>query len=388
MAGNIYFGGISGINKIEPSKFKPLQQGPEPVLIQLRINDSLYNEGVLPPGQYLKFSYKDNNISGIIICNGFSALSQRKYSFFLENWDKQWTQPLNSNTFRYSNLSSGNYTLYAKCADAYQNWGNKKLLIQFYIAPLFWKAWWFISLCAIMGSYLIYLFIRYRQKIKYIKRIKDLEHQNAIEKERTRISKDLHDELGSGLSLIMMITDMQNYKYADAKKIKELLGGINSHARELYDNMNNLIWLLNNENQTAETLFSRIQEIIGDILEQAGIEYTIAFPDDTIQFIFSREASRNLYLIIKEAINNILKHANATQVEIFLKIEDNNLYGFIKDNGNGIVQKSMGSGGNGLKNMKNRAIAMGGTIEIYKNKDQSGMCVDFCFSIEKIVEKI
>lgn len=385
--GNLYFGGINGINKVIPSTFNPLQNGREPVLIHFKIHDSSYKKGILPTGNYLQLSYTNNHISGTITCNAFSALSKRKYSFYLKNWDKQWSIPSKDNTFRYSNLAPGHYALYAKCADAYQNWGKEKLLIQFYITPPFWKTWWFIASMLIIALYLIYISIRYLQKIKFIKKIKELEHQNALEKERNRISKDLHDELGSGLSLIMMITDLENSKNNDPVKIKELLNGINTHARELYDNMNNLIWLLNNENQNAEALFSRIREIIGDILEQAEIDYQILFPDNPPQYVFSREASRNIYLIIKEAINNVLKHANATEVTLCIQLNHETLTGFVKDNGTGIVQKSLGSGGNGVKNMKNRAKSLGGNIEILKNGNESGMCVNFSFPINQIIEK-
>ena len=207
----------------------------------------------------------------------------------------------------------------------------------------------------------IFVFFMFRKEKLLAQKKKILAIKTTEEIERTRIAKDLHDDLGSGLSKIRFLTEHFDRNLTEdefSKKIK----AINQTSYNLVDNMRDLIWVLNPENNTLDNLFVRVREYISDYFDESNLEYKIEIPRNISSESISNEFSRNVFSVIKEALQNIVKHAEATKVN-FEVIQ--NLTSFeinIRDNGIGLSDEK-NKIGNGLKNMKSRIEKLGGEIE-------------------------
>lgn len=196
------------------------------------------------------------------------------------------------------------------------------------------------------------------------------EQFNQLVKERARISNDLHDEIGSGLTRIALLSDLiQQGSFTD----KKVLTNISTIARELINNLNELVWSNNPENDSLDILCAYLRNYIYDYLTQSGIQFFIHFPDEIPIKPIGVELRRNLVMLVKEALNNIVKHSKATNVKIQLEFNQQNFSLEINDNGIGIDEASRLKMRNGLRNMQNRMNEMYGhfSIETEPNKGTS-----------------
>jgi signal transduction histidine kinase len=175
---------------------------------------------------------------------------------------------------------------------------------------------------------------------------------NAQQQERNRISADMHDDMGAGITSIRLFSELAKNKI-DKSALPEI-EKISAAANELLNNMNAIIWTMGSNNNSFADVISYIRSYAQEYFDNTGIACKIEIPDDLPEFAISSKARRNVFLVIKEALHNILKHANATTVSITLAKEPGRLSLYIQDNGNGIDFDKVRRFGNGLNNMKRR----------------------------------
>ncbi len=240
------------------------------------------------------------------------------------------------------------------------------------------KTWLYIL--AISGLALLllgFLFYRYQNKKQEAKsqQIKLLEQENefvAVKSslegqlnERVRISKEIHDDLGSSLTTISLLTEVLKTKI-DGVKIPEV-AKISATSARMVDSMNEIVWALNIQNDTLESLVAFIRKYARDFLQDTPIK--LVFEENVNQdFTLQGNVRRSIYLVVKEAINNVVKHADAQEVKLNIDIENNKLIISIEDDGKGVNVENKSIFGNGLKNMKQRMEDIGGTFSMYQTK--------------------
>ncbi|MCC6289405.1 MAG: tetratricopeptide repeat protein [Chitinophagaceae bacterium] len=202
------------------------------------------------------------------------------------------------------------------------------------------------------------LFNRYKLK-------KELEKHDLLLEERTRIGKELHDDLGGGLSTIRLMTEM----------IKDPLFGMNGtyldnisfKSRELIQNMNEIVWSLNNSNDNIAGMIAYMRQYAGTFLEDASIHLSFHEPQTIPAAEVDGHTRRHIFLVVKEALHNIVKHSGANEVKIHISIDDHFTVS-IADNGKGISDVQKGGSGNGLRNMKQRIAALQGRFQIIQQE--------------------
>ncbi len=364
LSGSLYFGGIQGINGFDPENFNPTPSLQKAALVSLYVSDSLYCKGIPPENLELHIGWRNPHIRGKVFSTHYQDFSDQAYSFCLINYEKQWSIPQNGGTFNYRNLPPGKYQLLVKYLDGNQFWSQPVELITITIRPPIWKTWWFLLIVAFTVFELVVFLVKQGQKKKYLATIKELEHQNAIEKERLRISRDLHDELGAGLSLILLNSSMAQSQAGQPEMVDSFLMRINRNTKELYESMHNLIWLLKTENQTMNALLAKLRETISELCEDAGLDYEISFPEVEVESIINRDASRQIYLMVKETVNNVIKHAQASKLTLNLNYYPERISIIVIDNGKGFDNKIVEKKGNGLFNLKLRAEHLNGEFKI------------------------
>jgi signal transduction histidine kinase len=183
-----------------------------------------------------------------------------------------------------------------------------------------------------------------------------------LDAERTRIAREMHDEIGSGLTHISMLSDNMRRNAANGLAAEAHM--LSSVSRELVQNMAEIIWSLNPEHSTLESLIIYLREQVNRFLEPSGMSYVINFLEPIPHVVLTNAQRRNLYLTVKEAVNNALKYSSAGLLEISAHISDGCLHISVVDNGKGFISDQVRHTANGLRNMQRRMEEIGGRLEI------------------------
>jgi signal transduction histidine kinase len=208
------------------------------------------------------------------------------------------------------------------------------------------------------------LFVRKAQQYRYQNQIREIERQFAIEKERLRISKDMHDEVGASLTRISILSELAKKQQNNSAATQQIVDQISEISGNVVDEMSEIIWAMNPRNDTLDSFTSYIRQYASTYLETAGINGEFRFPDEIPSRLMSSELRRNLFLTIKEALHNIVKHSVAENVNFLLHFNNNVLRIEISDNGKGFTPGNKPGIGNGLINMHRRLEDINGQFAI------------------------
>ncbi|MEO6253746.1 MAG: ATP-binding protein [Ferruginibacter sp.] len=309
------------------------------------------------------FSYNKNNFLFSISAPSFLDNKNMKFHFVLKGDGTQWEQHTNNADYTINNLQPGSYTLTATVQYPGRFYPDKQLLYSFTIKNPFWKQWWFMLLWIITAIAVIYLLLNNYYKKQLEKKLVSVEKQQAVERERSRIAADMHDDLGSGLTKITYLSQMAINK-EDSKA--DLLA-IKKTSTELVENMSEIIWAMKEENNSLEDLLYYIKLYAVEYCAANHLNCIIRFPEKLPAGNVTGQNRRNIYLAAKETLHNIVKHAHARNVTITVSFDTRWVLS-IKDDGVGIATHAIRPdqlfGGNGLKNIKNRITAVNGRVEI------------------------
>ncbi|HPH83552.1 MAG TPA: tetratricopeptide repeat protein [Flavobacteriales bacterium] len=220
----------------------------------------------------------------------------------------------------------------------------------------------------LLGIITAFYFYRRKQKSEALA-IQLRAKQVAEEEERLRLAKDIHDEFGSGLTKISFVANLAIEKAAGQDQLVHMIQPIAKTAGNLVENMRDLIWVLNPGNNTLEILLSRIREYANDYLEDLDIATEFHWPSPIPTIEISKEAHRHLIMVVKEAIQNATKHANASRIYFEVTTSSTHIQLTIRDNGKGFVQDASFKAGNGLRNMKQRMDQIGAQLHMESNSE-------------------
>lgn len=380
--GTLMFGGIAGINWFRPQSVRPNAYLAQPVITGIYIDDTLWACDTAIFSKKLVLPYTRNTISLTFRALEYTLPEQNRYAYKLEGQDNQWVYTANDRV-RFPKLEPGEYRFLLKVSNNDGVWNPKPLELSIVIMPPYWRTWWFRLIVVLSAGMLLALVLRYYTRQRIQARTQELEKQYALDMERLRISKDVHDDIGSGLSKISLLSEMVSKKMKDDQVAVRDVRNISSISKELVDNMRDLIWVLNPENTTLDSLVARLREYCADYLEGIGVAVELEFPADVPAIGISREVQRNVFSTVKEAVNNSVKHAQARAVKVSVKTENDMLAVKVCDNGVGFDPGGARSGGNGLRNMRNRIESVGGNFDV-QSRPGEGTIVSLRITFEKL----
>ena len=329
-------------------------------------------EIILPPDKNA-FSL---NYAGISLTNGSKLL----YSYMLEGAEKKWHEVGKEQSLSYINLSPGKYTLRIKCRSLDETIMGKERVLYIHVLPAWYQTMWFKIAIILCIALLIFATIRYylRQQLKKQQAIIEKEH--SLREERSRIAADMHDDVGAGLSRIRYIT-------ASLKEGKELstedMDKILSLSDDSVEKMNEIIWSLNQGNQQLDELIYHIRSQCAEMVNNADLAFNFELPENIPQKTMDWKESRNIYLLVKEAVNNAIKHAGAKTITIECSIEDQQVFS-IADDGIGFDTALASKNGNGLINYKKRIEKLNGTYQLITGPGK-GTTVVFTIPFHNVV---
>jgi signal transduction histidine kinase len=360
--GALWFGTLQGLSKLVVDTDKPTE--PPPILIKgLRVAGNelpISDLGVKQAGAF-EFEANKNQLEVKFVSPAFRSGEVLRYQLMLEGADNDWGAPIDQRTVTYANLKPGNYRFLVRAINADGVVSTEPAAITFKIIPPVWQRWWFVALLVVLLAAITHLIYRYHT-------LRLLE----LERVRTRIATDLHDDIGSSLSKIAILSDLAGQEVAVAESpVTGSLGQIADTSRDALDSMSDIVWAVNPQRDHLSDLTHRMRRFAEDLLDARDIDFTFKAPVDEKDIRLGADLRREVYLIFKECVNNLVKHSDCTRAELDFRIDGQWLVFSMSDNGSGFEPKEVstngGMGGHGLVSMQRRAQALGGSFTFDNN---------------------
>jgi signal transduction histidine kinase/ligand-binding sensor domain-containing protein len=356
--GMMVFGNAHGFVYFQPRAVIDNSNPP----LDVTITDFKLFNTYLPPDSIMKLdkvrlSHTQNSITIEFAALSFLQRDKIVYYYKLRGLNREWIRTDRLLFANYTLLPPGEYVFEVMCenADGIESKNITRLVI--YIEPPFWRTWWFMSLVVIAITVLIYVIHRLR-----------VNRLLGMEKVRTRIARDLHDDMGSTLSTINILSTMAKMKvHKDAVKTEEYLEKISDNSSRMMEAMDDIVWSINPMNDNMQKITARMREFATGVLEAKNIEFSFRVDPQVQELKLDMEARRDLFLLFKEAINNLAKYSQCKHAAIDISIVKHKLLMKIRDDGIGFDVNNT-DGGNGLTNMQKRAQSLNGRLLIESEK--------------------
>ncbi len=359
--GTLYFGTSGMITYCQPGFMKMNKRIPPVVITNFKIFDKqvpvMRKDEMLQP---IHLSYRENMITFDFAALNFTNSLLNQYAYKLEGFDDQWIYCGYKQSATFTNLDGGSYTFRVKAANNDGTWNEEGTYATVIVHPPYWKTWWFYLLCALVVTGILYIIYRFR--INQLLKLQQI---------RLRISRDLHDDIGSTLSSINMISSMATQTHPEEKKAGDLFKTISTASRQAMELMSDIVWSINPKNDRMEMILIRMRQYASEILEAAHISFSIDMDEASQQVVLPVEKRKDFYLIFKEAINNLAKYSRAKHASIHIELKHRMLVLLVSDDGIGFDPAQPYSG-NGLKNMKARAVQIHGDLS-FESKPGDGV---------------
>jgi signal transduction histidine kinase/ligand-binding sensor domain-containing protein len=371
--GRLWFPTSKGLVAVDPGYVRTNTLVPPVVIERLLVDDRVVSEGTAPkpplriaPGWH-RFEFQ-------FTCLSFAAPEKVRFRYRLDGVETKWVETQSPRKAYYTHLPPGNYRFRVLACNNDGVWNETGATLAFTVEPAFWQTWWFRAaggaMLVLAGGGIAWLDARRRMRRK----LERLERQQVVERERIRIAKDIHDDLGANLTRITMLSESARSGLDDSRQVAGHLDQIHNTARELTRAMGEVVWAVNPRHDTLDSVAAYLEEFGQSLLRTAGIRCKMNMPSQFPARVITAEVRHNLFLAFKEALHNAIKHAGASEVRISLVVEPAAFTLAVEDNGKGFVSETLLAGtpgglprhraGNGLANMRQRLAEIGGHCEI------------------------
>jgi signal transduction histidine kinase len=261
-------------------------------------------------------------------------------------------------------LPEGKYHFQVIACNSAGVWNESGASFSFAVQPFWWQRLWFRFTALFVFVLLIAAVVRYIsfRRLKFA--LRKLEQETALQKERARIAQDIHDDLGASLTQISLLGELSRQHHAQPEKVGQHVERIATMARHGLKSLDEIVWAVNPRNDTLSHLFDYAGQYAIDFLGAAGIRCVVEFPDEWPSRTLPAHVRHGLFLAVKEAMNNIVKHSGATEVKFQAQASSGVLKIKIEDNGCGFAQAPDDALADGLRNMRQRVSEIGGAFVI------------------------
>ncbi|HEX4877340.1 MAG TPA: two-component regulator propeller domain-containing protein [Chitinophagaceae bacterium] len=349
----VMFAGANALMYFLPSMFDLKTSPPDVVITDFKLFNEYMPVDSLLALPELRFGSDQNSFTIFFSSLSYSQKEKLTYYYKMDGIDKEWIRADRQNFVNYPLLPPGHYTFSIYCENIDGIRSKKITSFKLYIRPPFWKTYWFIS--SLLFILLLFIYTLHRLRVNKLL---------AVEKIRNRVARDLHDDMGSTLSTINILSTMAKSKLnTDSVKTSEYISKISENSQRMMEAMDDIVWSIKPMNDSMQKIVARMREYATSILEAKEMGVSFNIEEDVNDVKLDMEARRDFFLVFKEAVNNAAKYSKAEIVNISLVILHHQLILEVSDNGKGF-DKATADSGNGLSNMQKRADAMGGKLQI------------------------
>ena len=381
--GLLWFPTIEGLVSIDPRRAQDNSVPPSVVIEQVTVDDEvMIGNGLTVPKNVQPSGPKDFTLAprrGRVMqiqytANSFVAPDKVRFKYKLEGHDPDWRDAGSDRVAYYTNLKPGDYKFQVIAANNHDHWNMEGASFAFSLAPYYTQTttFWVLVMMASVGAGIgLHL-----KRMQYVRKLKTAEQFQAVEVERKRIAKDMHDDLGSSLTRISLMTELATRNARGPEDFRAQLQKIGEATRGMFYSLDEIIWATNPQNDDLESLVSFIGKYGEEFLRLADIACRLNLPAALPALPVSATVRHNLLLVVKEALNNIVRHSGAGEVWIEARWTAPLLEITIRDNGRGLPAGNghAADGADGLLNMRHRVQASGGDI-IVETAPSSGTLV-------------
>jgi signal transduction histidine kinase/ligand-binding sensor domain-containing protein len=351
--GALWFGTPSGLSRLDPQP--DLALAAPPIRIEgLRIAGvkQRLSELGAPAIAGLELSAAQSNLQIDYSSLSMARAALLRYQYQLQGVDSDWSAPTEQRTVHYANLSPGRYRFLVRAVDPAGLSSPVPASVDFRIFPPLWQRWWFLAMVATAIGFVVALLYRYR-----------VGHLLELERVRIHIATDLHDDIGSSLSQIAVLSEVVRRQVDGNEVVSQPLSTIASTSRELVDSMSDIVWAINPNRDNLSDLSHRMRRFASDLFTTNNIEFRFNARETERHVKLDADVRRQVFLIFKEAAHNIVRHSRCSNVEVDLHIENHAIALTLKDDGKGF-DTAQASQGHGLSSMTQRAETLGAKLEI------------------------
>jgi ligand-binding sensor domain-containing protein/signal transduction histidine kinase len=353
--GKLLVGGLNGFVEFSPAEILRTNAAPEIAITSVAVFDKPVASTDLATHEIV-LSHDQNYLSISFAALDYTDPLRNGFAYRMEAIDKEWVQAGSRNSVMYAHLDPGSYVFRVKGHNSEGVWNEAGATMKLTITPPYWATWWFRSLVAIAMIAIVTSAYNYRVR-QLLK----------VERLRLRIADDLHDDVGSNLSSISLGSQLALQRTTLDLETRQLIEEIRENAAHTAETMRDIVWLINPKNDQSEDLVLRMRDVAAKLLN--GIEYTFITSNVSQRRIADLSIRRNIFLIYKESLNNIARHAHATKVEISLVHAEGRLMLSVKDNGAGF-DPAAARNGNGLAGFQRRADSIGAKLDVHSSSGQ------------------
>jgi signal transduction histidine kinase/ligand-binding sensor domain-containing protein len=362
--GKLWFSTVRGVVWVDPDELTAKSPPPPVRVEEFRVDGEpvpLHAGKIIVPPGHNQYDFRFTALS-------FDAGDRARFRYQLEGFDSSWVDADTRRTAHYGPLPPRNYRFHVIACNSDGVWNDVGATVTITVKPYFYQTTWFLVLVGALVIGGVSVAARRLATRKYRRKLAEMEQQHAIERDRARIAKDIHDDIGAGLTQITLLTELARREPAQTN---DNLERITQSARHLTKAMDEIVWAVDPQHDTFAGLMDYISAYAEDFLRVAGIRCRMDLPMALPELPVAAELRYNLFLALKETLNNIVKHAKATEVWLRLRLAPDSFTLEIEDNGQGLdAANHTGdterlSSGSGLENLKKRLAAIGGRCQFH-----------------------
>ncbi len=370
--GMLWFATISGLAGVNPAAIMP-NTNPPPVMIEeVLVDDVVQNtnrlrlnwpeEVTIPAGrERLEIRYTSLNLL---------APERARFKYQLEGYENGWTEAGDTRVAHYNKLPANQYRFRVIAGNEDDVWSEVGASLTVIVLPPFWQTWWFLTLSGVVLLGAIVGTVHFISTQKLQRQLATMRQQEALEKERARIARDLHDQLGANLTQVSLLAEMAESDKELPEEVAAHAQQITATARETSNALDQIVWAANPANDTLDSLVTYACKYAQEYFQTAGLSYRLEAPEQLPATPLPPDVRHNVFLAFKESVNNVVKHAQASAAKVRVRLAGGQFTIEIEDNGRGLPPGAEKKGRNGLRNMRKRMEDVGGEFAVTPAPEQ------------------
>jgi ligand-binding sensor domain-containing protein/signal transduction histidine kinase len=284
-----------------------------------------------------------------------------RFRFRLKGFEPAWVEAGQRRAGYYGHLPPKSYTFEVMASGLDGAWHETVEPLHLEVVPTLWQRRWVQALAGLSALAICATVVWSVARARLRQRLALVERQRALETERSRIARDMHDELGARLTQITLLSAMTSSNYQDTEQVRANAEKVADVSRELTRTLDEMVWAVRPQNDNLENVVEYLRQMTGDICDGTSVQCWFAVPKDVPTVEVQANVRHNLLLACREAVTNVLKHSGATELRMEIRLEPNHLEVDISDNGCGFNEAEADPNRSGLRNMRQRMAEVGGT---------------------------
>jgi signal transduction histidine kinase/ligand-binding sensor domain-containing protein len=372
--GNLWFATTQGLSRLVPAE-SPAPRNPSVLITGLQTGGSSYpvSQRGADAISRIELDPSSNQLQVEFVAFSDEPEANLRYAYKLEGSGSDWSVPRSQHVVNYAALASGDYRFLVKAINSDGLESATPAVVQFTVLPPFWRRWWFEALALAALTSIVYFLHRYR-----------VAQIVGLERMRTAIATDLHDDIGASLSQIAILSEVARAGVSQDDRLpQESLQKVATLARELVDSMSDIVWSIRAQPEGLDSLVRRMREFALDVLVSQGVDFELRAPHAVENMHLGLDMRRQLLLMFKECVHNVARHSGCTIVTAQLSVAEREIMLTVEDNGKGLeASKGSNGGGNGIPGMLRRAESLGGSVQ-FTSKPGQGCLVSIRLPVRR-----